>query len=131
MANFAKIENGVVVQVVVVHNNELLVNGVESEQAGVSFLKNIFGQDTVWVQTSFNGNMRKNFAGVGFIYDPTRDAFIPQQPYPSWTLNESTCRWDAPTPAPTFGGNPYLWDEATLSWVEVEMNPNPTPVEHL
>ena len=131
MANFAKIEGGVVTQVVVVHNNELLVNGVESEQAGVAFLKNIFGQDTGWVQTSYNGNIRKNFAGIGFNYDLSKDAFIPPQPYPSWTLNETTCQWDAPTPTPTSGGNPYLWDEATLSWVKVDMNQNPTPVEHL
>jgi hypothetical protein len=131
MANFAKIENSLVTQVVVVNNNELLVDGVESEQAGVAFLNGIFGQDTVWIQTSFNGNIRKNFAGIGFTYDQTRDAFIPQQPFPSWTLNEENCRWVAPIPEPTFGGKPYLWNEETLAWDEVEMNQNPTPIEHL
>jgi hypothetical protein len=117
MAHFAKLdENNVVVQVAVVHNNELLDNGVESETKGAQFLVDLFGENANWKQTSYTGRIRKNYAGVGYIYDSTRDAFIPPQPFPSWTLNEDTCRWDAPTPMPT-DGKLYYWDEATMSWV--------------
>lgn len=69
-------------------------------------------------RTSYNGNYRKNYAGIGYTYDSTRDAFIPPQPYPSWTMSEETCLWSAPTPMPT-DGKRYSWDEATLAWVEV------------
>jgi hypothetical protein len=117
MAHFAKLdENNVVVQVTVVHNNELLDNGVESEAKGVQFLVDLFGENANWKQTSYTGRIRKNYAGVGYTYDATRDAFIPPQPFPSWTLNESTCLWDAPTPMPT-DGKFYYWDEPTTSWV--------------
>ena len=71
-------------------------------------------------RTSYNGNIRKNYAGIGYTYDPLRDAFIPPKPYPSWLLIESTCQWEAPVPMPTEGG-PYRWDEETLSWIHVEM----------
>lgn len=119
MAHFAQLdENNVVTQVIVVHNNELLDNGVESEAKGIAFCQSLFGADTTWVQTSYSGSIRKNYAGVGFSYDAQRDAFIPPQPFPSWTLNESTCRWEAPTPYPT-DGKVYRWDEASLSWVEL------------
>lgn len=120
MAHFAQLdENNVVTQVIVVHNNELMLDGVESEDRGILFCKSLFGQDTRWKQTSYNGSMRKNYAGIGFTYDAQRNAFIPPQPFASWTLNENTCRWDAPVPMPTDGG-PYRWDEATTSWVAVE-----------
>jgi hypothetical protein len=131
MAHFAKIQNNLVTQVVVVHNNELLVDGVESEHAGISFLQNLYGQDTAWVQTSFNKTFRKNFAGVGFSYDEEKNAFIAPKPFASWILDEGTCQWVSSVPEPTFRGNPYVWDEETLSWVEVKINPNPTPVEFL
>jgi len=117
MAYFAKLdENNVVVQVTSVHNNELLQDGVESEAKGVQFLVDLFGENANWKQTSYNNRIRKNFAGIGYTYDVTRDAFIPPQPFPSWTLNEDTCLWDAPTPMPT-DGHRYNWDEATTSWV--------------
>jgi hypothetical protein len=119
MAHFAQLDtNNIATQVIVVHNNELMDNGVESEAKGIAFCQSLFGADTTWVQTSYNGNMRKNYAGVGFSYDAQRDAFIPPQPYPSWMLDEATCRWAAPAPYPT-DGKPYRWDETTLTWVEV------------
>ena len=119
MAHFAKLdENNVVLEVHVVHNNELLQDGVESEAKGVQFLVDLFGGN--WKQTSYNGNIRKNYAGIGYTYDTTRDAFIPPQPFLSWTLNEATCRWDAPTPYPT-DGQFYQWDEPTTSWVLINV----------
>lgn len=77
---------------------------------------NVRGQ--VCKRTSYNGNYRKNYAGIGYIYDADRDAFIAPQPFPSWVLDEATCRWNAPTPMPT-DGKMYSWDEPTLSWVEI------------
>ena len=70
------------------------------------------------VRTSYNGNIRKNYASIGFTYDETRDAFIPGKPFDSWLLNEETCLWEAPTPRPT-DNKLYTWDEATISWVEI------------
>jgi hypothetical protein len=110
MAHFAKINSeNVVDQVVVVHNND-----APDEASGIAFLTNLFGGGT-WVQTSYNNNIRKNYAGIGYAYDSQRDAFIPQQPYPSWVLNEDSCLWDAPVPKPIDGL--YNWDESTISWV--------------
>jgi hypothetical protein len=118
MAHFAQInEDNIVEQVIVVHNNELLdENGIEQESKGQQFCTNLLGGN--WVQTSYNGNLRKNFAGVGYTYDSARDAFIPPKPFNSWVLNEDTCVWEAPTPMPTDGAL-YSWDEDTLSWVEM------------
>lgn len=118
MAHFAEIGlNNTVLRVVVVHNNECLdENGQESEAKGAEFCRNLFGG--TWVQTSYNGNIRKNYAGIGFTYDSTRDAFIPPKPFPSWTLDEATCLWEPPTPMPN-DGKPYVWDENTTSWNEV------------
>ena len=70
-------------------------------------------------RTSYNNNIRKNYAGIGFTYDTERDAFSAPQPYPSWILDEATCRWQAPVPMPTPNPPFYSWDEATLSWIEV------------
>ena len=121
MAHFAQLDdNNVVTQVIVVANEEILLDGVETEAKGVIFCKSLFGEDTKWKQTSYNGNIRKNYAGIGFSYDAGRDAFIAPQPFPSWTLNEDTCQWQPPTPMPTEGL--WQWDEATLSWIEVELN---------
>jgi hypothetical protein len=117
MAHFAQLDDtNVVTQVIVVHNNELLENGVESEAKGAAFCQSLFGGE--WKQTSYNGIIRKNYAGIGYTYDVGRDAFIPPQPYPSWTLNEGTCTWQAPVPMPT-DNKPYRWDESTLFWVEI------------
>lgn len=117
MAHFAELDNNnVVKQVIVVHNNELLdENGNESEQKGIDFCIAHYGG--TWIQTSYNGLIRKNYAGVGMVYDPILDGFIPKKPYASWLLNESTCRWEAPIAYPT-DGKTYYWDEENLIWVE-------------
>lgn len=118
MAHFAELGmNNVVLRVIVVHNNELLdENGQESEAKGVAFCRSLFGG--TWVQTSYNANFRKNYAGEGFTYDSTRDAFIPPKPFASWVLNEDTCQWGSPVPYPTDVGTPeapkrYVWNEET------------------
>ena len=113
MAHYAKIENGLVTLVIVVHNNELLTNGVESESKGSEFCTNLFGGE--WIQTSYNNNFRKQFAGVNFTYSKADDVFIAPKPYPSWTLDNSF-NWIAPTPYPT-DGKLYLWDETRSLWV--------------
>jgi hypothetical protein len=119
MAHFAQLnESNVVTQVIVVHNNELMHDGVEQEAKGVAFCQSLFGAQTNWKQTSYNGNMRKNYAGVGYTYDAVRDAFIAPKPYPSWVLDEATCQWGAPVPMPQ-DGKIYRWDEPTVSWIEV------------
>jgi len=119
MAHFAQLDdNNVVLQVIVVHNNELLDNGVESEAKGIAFCQSLF-PGTTWVQTSYNANIRKNYAGIGFTYDAQRNAFIPPKPCPSWVLDETTCQWEAPVPYPT-DGQRYVWDEVSQSWVQSE-----------
>jgi hypothetical protein len=114
MAHFAKLENNIVTQVIVVANQDILdENGQESEQKGIDFCSNLLGG--TWIQTSYNGRIRKNYAGIGYKYDATLDAFIPPQPFASWTLDETTCQWKAPVDYPTDGGR-YTWNEATTSW---------------
>jgi hypothetical protein len=115
MAHFAKIENGIVTQVIVIGNEDTAsADGIEKEYIGAAFCERLFGGE--WKQTSYNGRIRKNYASVGYAYDVSRDAFIPPQPYPSWTMSEETCLWSAPTPMPTDGF--YSWDESTTSWVK-------------
>ena len=110
MAHFAEVdESDVVVRVLVVGNDQ--------EHRGQEFLADDLGLGGTWVQTSYNGNMRKNYAGIGMKFDRVRDAFIPEQPYASWVLNEETCLWDAPSSHPSDDKN-YKWDEDTLSWIE-------------
>jgi hypothetical protein len=118
MAHFAELDqNNVVTRVVVVANQECLDEyGAESEAIGIAFCHALLGG--TWKQTSYNGNMRKNYAGVGYTYDSQRDAFIPPKPYASWILNEDTCQWEPPIPYPT-DEKMYLWDESTLAWIEV------------
>ena len=117
MAHFAEIdETNTVLQVIVVHNNELLEDGVESEAKGIAFCQSLFGGN--WVQTSYNGNIRKNYAGIGFTYDADRDAFIPPKPFDSWILNEDSCLWEAPVPYPSDGGF-HSWDEENQEWIAV------------
>ena len=102
MAHFAQLdETNIVTQVIVVHNNELLDNGVESEAKGITFCQSLLGG--TWVQTSYNGNIRKNYAGIGFIYDPVRDAFIGPKAncHPEEVLDEATCRWTCSNPEHT------------------------------
>lgn len=114
MAHFAKIVDGIVTNVIVVDNSDILDDGKnESETVGKAFCANLLGGD--WVQTSFNGTFRKNYAAIGDTYDVSRDAFIAIQPYNSWALNETTCQWDAPVDFPDDGNN-YRWNEETTSW---------------
>jgi hypothetical protein len=108
MAHFAKIENNVVAQVIVIDN--------ENETNGQEFI-NSLGIDGTWIQTSYNGTIRKNFAGIGYTYDENLDAFIPPKPYQSWVLDEETCTWNSPIEKPT--DNAYAWDEQTLSWINI------------
>ena len=112
MSHFAKVIDGIVTEVLVIEQ-DVIDTGM-------------FGDPALWVQTSYNTYggqhpegrpLRKNYAGIGYTYDADRDAFIPPQPFPSWTLNEETCLWDAPTAYPD-DGQPYYWDEATLAWVK-------------
>jgi hypothetical protein len=96
MAHFAELDqNNVVLRVIVVGNSDTSdANGVEKEHIGAAFCERLFGG--TWKQTSYNGNMRKNYAGIGFTYDAARDAFIPPQPGAEWTLDEDTCQWENP-----------------------------------
>ena len=125
MAHFAEIdENNVVTRVIVVANKDTAdANGNEVESIGVAFCQRLLGGN--WKQTSYHGNIRKNYAGVGYTYDAAIDAFVPPQPYPSWVLNSDTAQWEAPVPMPEDAGTGeppkmYSWDEATQSWVEVQ-----------
>ena len=111
MAHFAKLGTGNIVERVEVVSNDIAT----TEQAGADFLNNIYKTRDVWKQTSYNNNIRKNYAGIGYIYDEDRDAFIPPKPFNSWILNESTCDWDSPIPYPTDEQN-YFWNEENQSW---------------
>jgi len=115
MSHFAKVENGIVTQVIVIEQNALNTG--------------YWGDPASWVQTSYNTHggvhsnggtpLRKNYAGVGYTYDSVRDAFVPPKPYSSWVLNEDTCLWEAPIPMPAPKGNiVYIWNENTVSWTE-------------
>ena len=112
MAHFAEVDtNDVVLRVLVVGNDQ--------EHRGQEFLADDLALGGTWVQTSYNGNMRKNYAGIGMKFDRVRDAFIPEQPYPSWVLDEQTCLWNAPTEMPVVEGKMFTWVEADLNWQEV------------
>jgi len=121
MAHFAQLGiDNIVLRVIVVHNNELLdESGVEQESKGQEFCRNLFGG--TWVQTSYNNNFRKNYAGEGFTYDVTRDAFIPPKPYNSWILDEESCTWVPPVAYPQTG-TMYIWSEEVQNW-----QPMPAP----
>ena len=111
MAHFAKLGVGNIVENVIVISNDIAT----TEQAGADFINKLYNTRDVWIQTSYNGNIRKNFAGIGYQYDTQRDAFIPPKKYNSWIFNENTCRWDAPIPYPT-DGQRYKWNETTQNW---------------
>jgi len=133
MASFAKIGiNGKVIEVQSVVNEVLHdSNGVEQEVNGIDFLTKLTGW-SIWKQTSYNTHggvhnnggtpLRKNHAGIGYTYDEDRDAFIPPKPFPSWVLNEDTCRWEAPIPEPELtqeqidNNNYYIWNETNQTW---------------
>jgi hypothetical protein len=146
MAHFAKLNSeNEVEQVISVHNNELLENSIESEEKGIQFCKSLFGQDTVWKKVSYNTKagkhytdgrlsedqskaFRKNFPGIGWIYNPILDAFMDKKPYESWVLDENTAIWKAPIEMPktsttlsetgTFLPDNYYWDEPSKSWIK-------------
>ncbi len=122
MAHFAELnENNIVTRVIVVHNNEITVDGQELEFKGIDFCEGLFGHRN-WVQTSYNGNIRYNFAGVGYTWDPDNNAFYAPQPYPSWSLNEDYI-WEAPVPYPEDASPEkiYTWDEENQEWKIVEL----------
>jgi hypothetical protein len=128
MAYFAKLNlNNIVEQVISVNNAVITdINGIEQEQLGVDFINKLYNTNDIWKQTSYNTSkgihllggvpFRKNYAGIGDIYDEQRDAFISQKPYNSWILNENTCDWEAPVVRPD-DNNMYNWNEETLSWI--------------
>lgn len=124
MAHWAEIdENNIVLRVLVGDNND------PAGDEGYSWLVNNLGG--TWIQTSYNTQagvhkkggepLRKNYAGVGFVYDQNRDAFIPPKIYNSWTLNEDTCVWEPPIPRP-IDDKEYYWDEDAVNWIEIEEN---------
>jgi len=117
MAHFAQLENNIVTNVIVVDNsNTSNEDNVEIEQIGIDFCSNLLGG--TWKQTSYNGKIRKNYAGIGYTYDEGRDAFIAPKPYNSWVLDETTCQWEAPVAKPK-DGKAYTWDETTQNWSEL------------
>jgi len=126
MAHFAELGNtNLVLRVIVVDNSDCVdENGNESEQVGIAYCKSLFGEDTVWVQTSYNSNFRKNYAHIGGTYDQDNDAFIAEKPYPSWILDTDTFQWQSPIGPPPDEeddplGNAYRWDEENQQWVRV------------
>ena len=129
MAHFAELDNNnTVLRVIVISNQDITdINGIESEEIGVGFCKKLFGHETNWKQTSYNKTFRTHFAGSGFLYNADLDAFIPPQPFPSWTLNTETVDWEAPIQEPeNLKGQSHYWDEEayqadnTTGWVIVQ-----------
>jgi hypothetical protein len=124
MAYFAKLGTGNIVENVISINNAVITdsNGIEQEQLGVDFINKLYNTRDVWKQTSYNNNIRKNFAGIGYQYDQTRDAFIAPKPFNSWILNEDTCIWEAPVAMPELtqeqidNKNYYAWNESIINW---------------
>ena len=125
MGHFSKLGTGNIVEKVEIVSNDIAI----TEQAGIDFLNNLYKTTDLWKQTSYNTKggvhklggtpFRKNYGGIGFKYDQTRDAFIPPKPFDSWTLNETTCLWEAPISKPT-DGQEYIWNEADQSWDVVD-----------
>jgi hypothetical protein len=118
MAHFAQIDETWTVLRVVVINNAVLLDeySIERDWLGEQFCQSLYGSHTKWIQTSYNGKKYKNFAGIGYTFDPYRHAFIPPKPFPSWTLNEATCQWQAPIAHPS-DKQSYQWDENSLNWI--------------
>lgn len=116
MAHFAELDqNNIVLRVIVVADKDTSDNnGVEKEYIGKAFCEKLFGGN--WIQTSYNNNFRKRYAGIGYTYNQSLDAFIPPKPYPSWILNNITAEWVAPLPMPE-DGQKYMWNEETQSWI--------------
>jgi len=115
MAYFAELdENNVVLRVLSVSNDDCPDPAPDNEQQGIDFLAGL-GLGSNWKQTSYNATFRKNYAGIGFVFDAVRDAFIAPQPFASWVLDEATCQWQPPVPYPS-DGNFYVWNEETEEW---------------
>jgi hypothetical protein len=123
MAYFAKLdENNVVTQVISIANSDTAdANGVEKEHIGAAFCERLFGG--TWKQTSYNNNIRKNYAGIGFTYNEDIDAFVPPKPFASWLLNEQTAKWEAPVAMPD-DGKKYEWNEDSQSWIQDAVDAN-------
>lgn len=123
MAHFAELNKDNIVTNIHVVANEVLIdeNNVESELKGVSFLKETLKNlDVSYVQTSFNNSFRKRYAGIGYVYDPVRDAFIPPKPFDSWLFDENELCWIAPIPKPETGLDYFwVWDEITKDWFKI------------
>lgn len=121
MPYFAQLDDALTVTQVIVINDETLgkISFPESETVGVAFCQSLFGLHTNWKQTSYDASFRKNFAGIGYSYNPALDAFIAPSPYSSWILDLATCQWFAPVPYPS-DGKSYAWDETVSSWILVE-----------
>jgi hypothetical protein len=117
MAHFAELnENNIVQRVIVVDNKDCLdANNVESEAVGIAFCHNLLGG--IWKQTSYNANFRKNYAGNGYVYDSSKDAFIAPTPFSKWILNEETCQWEAPIAYPD-DEKFYIWNDNKGEWEE-------------
>ena len=117
MAHFARINKDWIVKEVIVVNNDVLLNEqeIECDWLGEQFCQQLYGAHTKWIQTSYNGNKYKNFAGIGYAFDPYRHAFIPPQPFASWILDEETCQWRPPVPYPN-DGQQYIWNEELQQW---------------
>jgi len=116
MAHFAKLdENNVVLAIHVVNNDVITIDGVESEQAGIDFLTQLYGHAN-WKQTSYNNNFRKQYAGVGHTYDPVKDIFIAAAEFPDWTLDENS-NWQPPVPYPN-DGDYYIWNQFDSNWIK-------------
>lgn len=126
MAHFAKLdENNNVLAVHVVNNDVITVDGKESEQAGIDFLTSLHGHNK-WKQTSYNGKIRKRYAGIGYIYDEGLDAFIPPRPFPSWKINYETAHWIAPVPYPIDDeGFIWAWSELNKEWIKTNRPAEP------
>jgi hypothetical protein len=119
MAHFAELDaNNIVLRVIVVSNDDCKdANGNESETVGAAFCERLLGGR--WIQTSYNSNIRKRYAGIGFTYDADADVFIDPQPFPSWTLDENH-DWQPPVPRPETD-DPYIWSEDDMAWVKVDI----------
>lgn len=122
MAHFAKLDdNNVVIDVVVVNNDVITIDGVESEKAGIEFLTNLYGHSN-WKQTSYNHSIRKNYAGKDYVYDTEWDAFRPPQPFPTWKLDYDTFHWVPPIPKPAPEvGYMWKWSEINQEWVKLQL----------
>lgn len=122
MAHYAEIDrDNRVLRVIAVDNSVLLdEEGQENGLLGAQFCYNLFNGGR-WIQTSYNKNFRGNYAGIDFIYDEENDVFYEKQPFPSWTLNETTWKWEPPVPRPDYEENPnhFVWNEAGQEWVQV------------